>query len=143
MQEAEFIHHVDARFPFADAEQVSALIAQARSISPNALFTIPFEVAFHAKRKGVQVDKLRRIAILDEASAGFEHPLKALVFAVARRVVEEQWLTVDEVRSAIKQIARFPNEFQALNVVSGAGVDYFPEVDADCDRVRTQWKAAK
>lgn len=135
--ENEFIRSIDCRFPYHDRVRARELIEASLAISANAVFTIVHELVLPGH--SVQVAPTVLLELLSELEARFEHPLKALVFAVARRMIRDEPLSQQEVLQAISQVAEHPGEYQALNVISSSGEPDDGIENAD-EKVRAQWQ---
>ena len=130
--ESDFIREVEAGFPYDDARAAAALIQRACAVSANAAFTIPYELA--AQRRA---EPETLLLLLDIWSKCFNHPLKALVLRFAQALIGAEALEKSVVLDAMDIVAKFPGQYQALNVIYFTHRD--PELDAAYDDILSVW----
>lgn len=140
--EVTFEAKIDARFPYDDKATSSALIAEACSISLNALYCVLDEICRPPKSSGVTEQRQREL--IAEWSSAFEHELKAPLVRCANALVSGQALKWRDAVSVIEDVGRFEAQRAALSVAYFAGDCDSDEGDAALDsaqrRVREAWE---
>lgn len=139
MSEQEFYLRVDCNFPYHDPPEAARLTKLACSISSNAAFLVVHELA--RVPAGAQVDPQILLGMLRDVDDCLDHPLKPQVFTIARRMIMGDKLALPEVLQVMHQLAAYPNEYPALNVVYFSGAEAWDEVEALYDRIVSDWKA--
>lgn len=115
MTEADFIAAFESDFPYENPELARSLIQQAVACSPNAAFFIALKLVRPPQER--RVAATRRLELLSVLRAQLKHPLASLVLGVAERIIYGQRLHPDEVCRHIYEVAAFPGEYAALNIV--------------------------
>jgi hypothetical protein len=139
--EDELIRDVDAGFPYADPAGATALIKRAVAISPNAAFTIPYELAVRPRSAAAEVDEDTLLLLLEIWSTLFRHPLTALVRSFAELMIRGRTIGEAETLAAMDAIAKHQGQYQALNVAYFSQRPPGPAVDAAYDRIQAEWTA--
>ncbi|MEZ6037401.1 MAG: SMI1/KNR4 family protein [Planctomycetota bacterium] len=113
--EEEFHNSIDCCFPYLDRAAAQALIDEALTISPAAVFDVVHELA--RRPRSSNVPDAVCLALLDRIAGRVEHPLAAAVISVARRMVAREVLPFPECEALMRRIATFPGQWAALHVV--------------------------
>jgi hypothetical protein len=140
MNEIEFIDGIDCKFPFDDMAACKRLIKQALSISSNAAFMILHEIARAPRGKKVSVERLYEI--LEVWDQEFEHPLKSLLIGITHTMLKNQDLPVEDVLSAMDEIAKYRYEYSALNIAYFSCDDIDNIVDDKWQSIVNNWENA-
>ena len=140
MTEDEFISLIDCHFPYHDTADSHRMIELGCAISPNAAFTIVYELARVPASVVVESNKL--LGLLQDVESRFEHPLKESVIRVARRLISGMRLSLPEVMGAMRDVGHFRNQYQALNVIYSSGEEAWDEIDVLYKEITQLWKDA-
>ena len=141
MSEEDFYYLVDCSFPYHDPAEAARLTDLACSISSNAAFTIAHELA--RVPAGKDVDPQVLLGMLARLDACLDHPLKPPVLSVARRMIVGDALPLPEVLAAMREVAAYPDEYQALNVVYFSGQEMWDEVEALYEEIVGGWRSRR
>jgi hypothetical protein len=141
-EEAQLISDVDAKFPYEDAKAAASLMKRACSISSNAAFTIPYELAVRPRSAELEVEPETVLLLLDIWARLFEHPLKVMILRFAQAMVRGEPMPLTVALDAMDLVAKYPGEYQALNVVyfSQRNTGNDAEVDALYNAVHAAWE---
>ena len=138
MTEEEFISSIDCRFPYMDTGKALKLVDQACSISANAAFMVVSELACPPHSAFAPAEQ--RHLLLDRIDALLSHPLKDAVIPFARRRINCDRITGAESASAMRFVARFRNEYNALAIVCWSSADDTAQIDDLYDEIVHGWK---
>lgn len=138
MEEREFIESIDCRFPYSDRESALRLIKAACSISSNAAFAVAQELARPPRSIAVGRDVLH--GLLGELEMQFEHPLKSVIFPIARRMIDGEEISVPESLAAMRQVEPFAHQVNALAIPYHACDDLEGEADRAWEEIVVSWK---
>lgn len=140
--EVPFEAKIDARFPYENRAASTALIAEAREISLNAVFYVLDELCRPPASSAVSKD--RQNELVAEWSSTFEHELKEPLVRCANALISGQALPWPDAVSVIEQIGRFEAQRAALSVAYFSGDCDSEEGDEAlelaCHRVRQAWE---
>ena len=137
-EEVAFIERIDCCFPYAETDKAQRLIAEACSLSPNAVFTVLYELAC-APATALATQQPRR-ALLSCVEAQFTHPLLPLLADIARRMIDRDALPVSDAIAAMRAVAAYRNEYAALNIPYMSCDDVNGEADAVYNQVVQAWQ---
>lgn len=124
--EASIIERMDREFPCADVRLLRVLVTQACWLSPNAAFAIVNKLA--RAPADSPLTPSTRLALLDLVASQFHHPLVTTVLPIARRMIAKEPVSAAESVSAMRAVAAFPGQHEALSIASFC-------TDADADEV--------
>lgn len=141
MTEAEFADLIDARFPYRDWSRARALIDQSFAISSNAAFIALEEICRppFADQRVPQTTLKELFAYWREKSS---HPLSERVGASARALIEGQSIPPGHVQRAMDEIASWPGQYAALNIVCFSADPDDEAADARQKHIRADWDRA-
>jgi len=143
-QEQAFSERIDCKFPYLDASQAAALIAEARSISTNAEFCVLYEIISPPASEGLLKRTQRELlaAWIENASS----PTAARIADLASQVINSGKVPLGAALDAIHKVAATERQYAALAVVSHLG--YAGSDGNDCElidtleqQVRMRWDA--
>jgi hypothetical protein len=121
-REELFLETFDARFPYYDEENASALIREGAAISLNAACCVLNEICRPPISKAVTKD--RQHELLDEWAEAVRHELIAFVLPCAQMLIEGDRLPWAEAVEIMEQVGAYDAQRAALNIVYFSG---------DCD----------
>ncbi|WP_427968786.1 hypothetical protein [Altererythrobacter sp.] len=141
-REERFLETFDARFPYCDEENASALIREGATISLNAAFCVLNEICRPPLSKAVTKD--RQHELLEEWAEAVRHELVALVLPCAQVLIKGDRLPWTEAVEVMERVGEYDAQRAALNIVYFSG---------DCDdkagdvalnlahsRIRARWE---
>jgi hypothetical protein len=140
MTETEFIETIDCRFPYADETKWRSLIGTGTSISANAAFMVLHEICRPPRSCDVPVEL--RQQMLGEWATSFRHPLVATVLPVAKAMVCNQEISLEQSMQTMREIAAYPNQFWALSIAYFACDDPTGQVDVLHQKIIDGWGTA-
>lgn len=140
MSEAAFIARIDCRFPYHDDAAGLALIDEAVAWSANACFAILEELA--RPPRSAAADEATRLRWMDALAERFDHPLKTLLFDLARALVLGRRVALRTALDAAEAIGAHPGQYAALNLAYFAASDEADEaLTRACDAIREAWSS--
>ena len=138
VREAEFISNIDCKFPYTSKKLALSLIDNGLAISSNCAFKIVAEIMYLPKSIKVRSDILTELLTYTEQK--FQHPLKELMFEIARRKIGGYQINVDEVINKMDYVANYTDQFEALNILYFASVIHEESIDLKYEEVIMRWK---
>jgi hypothetical protein len=137
--EREFVDSIDCRFPYGDPGTARRLIAEGCAISANAAFAVAHELA--RPGRGVDAPVGARLEPLGVLQRSVAHPLSGAVLEVARRMILEQHLPVEEAVMVMEQVSAYPGEYAALSLVCMSCDDRDGAADRRYEAIVGAWQA--
>lgn len=137
MTEAEFIEAIDCRFPYAAPLQWKRLNARAARISPNASFMVVHELC--RPPRGDRTSVLARRKILEHLSWRFRHPLMSSLRSLIEVVMRGELVSVATAAAAMRRVARYPFQFNALAICYFACDDKNGRLDQLYESIVDRW----
>jgi hypothetical protein len=138
--EAAFAAKIDCRFPYADRDLATALIAEGWSLSAEAAFGILHEIC--QKPRSEAVSRKRQYELVVEWLALGSHPLQQHLLPCAHALIEGSKVPWPDAVSVMDEIAGYNGQYSALNIALFAG-DRDHEGDAQLeaahDRITAAW----
>ncbi|MER9579639.1 hypothetical protein NKJ09_28870 [Mesorhizobium sp. M0189] len=139
--EVPFELSIDARFPYADPNSASAVIAQGWSISLNAAFYVLHELCRPPVTEAVSKERL--LELVEEWSLGPDHPLKQPMLRCARALIQNEPLPWREASAVMQEIGHYDGQRAALAIAYFAGDSSTSEGDTALNntdhRIRETW----
>ena len=86
-------------------------------MSSNAIFTVIEELCRIPYSQRSEVSNEILLDLLTLASNKFDHPLKQMITEIARKMIIEEDLTVDEAIEKMRIVGKFPGQYAALSIV--------------------------
>jgi len=117
MNEREFLELIDCNFPYGDEHRSIELIDRSLSISPNAVFAVVEEICRVPVSERQNVSEAFLLELLNVIDDRFRHPIKDLVFDVARILIRKGEISVDDAILKMEEIVRYPDAFSARSIV--------------------------
>ncbi|MES2679033.1 MAG: hypothetical protein V4635_04075 [Bacteroidota bacterium] len=142
MLELAFIDGVDGNFPYSNRKECLKLIDEAIGISPNCVFAVVEEIGRIPDEEREQVPFLQLTELLKLIEKKFDHPMKATVLKVARRMLNQEETPVEEVVANMEALKKFPRQFAALNIFYYSSFDESGKRDEAWDGVIREWDNA-
>jgi len=136
--EERFIRKVDCRFPYGDLEQGFALAREACSIGPNCAFMVMYELA--RPGRGARAREADRLAVLDHLASLFQHPLARRMVELTRRLIQGERGSVAEGVDAIRAVAPYPHQYNALALACSWPNKWDEVLDVECERIEASWQ---
>jgi hypothetical protein len=140
MNEVEFIEAIDCRFPYGNQAKARELIELGARISPNASFMVLHEICRPPKAA-----KEGSLVLLELAAAWegtFEHPLVSIVLPIAKSMIQDKLISVGEAMVAMREVAVYKDQFNALAIPYLACDDEKGEADALHKEITHAWQGA-
>ena len=137
--ETKFIDKIDSKFPYSDTKVSKNLIEEAKSISPNAVFTIIEEIARIpiSEREKVSESELKNL--LNQTISNFKHPLLDHLLPTIDLMIENKEQTVDNAIILMNEIENYPGLWGALSLVYFSCDDVNGIADQKFDKIREKW----
>lgn len=117
MTEKEFLELIDCNFPYGDRQRCVELIDRSLSISPNAVFAVVEEICRIPGSERQNVSETFLLELLNGIDNKFEHPIKGLVFEVARVLIKRGKISVDDAVLKMEEIVKYQDAFSARSIV--------------------------
>jgi hypothetical protein len=140
MTESEFIRSIDCQLPYGNLEKVRSLIEQANGISSNAVFMVLHEICRPPRREVIDLNA--RLELLANWSQSVEHPLSATLLPIAKSMIRGEDVPPGAAVAAMREVAQFPNQYNALAIPYFSCNDVDGEVDALHKRITNAWAGA-
>tara|TARA_Y100000739_G_C20382694_1_gene361966 strand:- start:184 stop:648 length:465 start_codon:yes stop_codon:yes gene_type:complete len=137
--ETQFIDKIDSKFPYSDVKLSKSLIEEAKSISPNAVFTIIEEIARISVSDRKKVSESQLKILLNQTTSNFEHPLLGHVLPTVVLMIENKEQTVDNAIILMNEIENYPGLWGALSLVYFSCDDVNGIADQKFDEIREKW----
>lgn len=142
LQELEFIDKIDSNFPYHDHAQCLKLIDEAISISPNAVFAVVEEICRIPDEDRENTSFLFLNDLLKTIDKKFEHPLKDLVFKIAKRMLQQEETPVEEAALNLERVRKYPMQYSAMNILYYSCFDDEGKLDQVWDSIIKEWDDA-
>lgn len=140
MNEVEFIEAIDCRFPYGDQAKAQELIELAARISPNASFMVLHEIC--RPPKGTKESSLVLLELATSWEGSIEHPLVSVVLPIAKSMIQDKLISVGVAIAAMREIAFYKGQYNALAIPYLACDDEDGEADALHREVTHAWQSA-
>lgn len=137
--ETEFAERIDCSFPYADERAASSIVEEACRLSANACFLVAHELA--RPPRSADAPSEARLHLLAELRLGFQHPLRELVLNVAESMIRGRDFAVPEALILLQKVAVHRGQYNALNIVYFSCDDANDIVNAEYNRIVTEWTA--
>ncbi len=137
MTESEFIRSIDCQLPYGNLELVRSLIEQAKGISCNAVFMVLHEICRPPRRE--QIDLNARLELLAVWSQAVEHSLNNTLLPIAESIIRGDDVTPGVAAKAMREVAQFPNQHNALAISYFSCDDVDGEVEALHQTITSAW----
>lgn len=139
LQELEFIDKIDGNFPYHDHAECLRLIDEAIRISPNCVFAVVEEICRIPDEERENTSFLFLNDLIKTIEKKFEHPLKELVFAVAKRMLKQEETPVEEAGKNLEQVRPYPRQYAAMNILYYSCFDDEGKLDKVWDSIIKEW----
>ena len=137
MTEGEFISEIDCRFPYDDWDKCILLMEMGASISSNSAFMVLHEICRAPRSESGRC----LVALLEAWKERFNHPLVRVVLPSAEALMLGKSLPVDDVLNAMREIANFRGQYNALAISHfAADEEGGDEVQALYDEIVLAWR---
>lgn len=140
MSEVEFIEAIDCRFPYGDQAKARELIELGVRISPNASFMVLHEIC--RPPRAVKRDPLALLELAASWEGTFQHPLVCVVLPIAKSMIQDQLVSVGEAMAAMREVAVYRGQYNALAIPYLACDDDNGEADALHKEITRAWRSA-
>ncbi|MES2842954.1 MAG: hypothetical protein V4794_21985 [Pseudomonadota bacterium] len=140
MNEVEFIEAIDCRFPYGDQARARELIELGARISPNASFMVLHEIC--RPPEGAKEDSLVLLELASSWEGIFEHPLVFVVLPIARSMIQDKLIPVGVAMAAMREVAFYKDQYNALAIPYLACDDKKGEADALHREITHAWQSA-
>ena len=137
--ETKFINKIDCKFPYYDSKASKSLIEEAKSISPNAVFTIIEEIARVPVSDRGKVSEFELKNLLKQTISNFKHPLLVNLLPTVDLMIENKEQTVDNAIILMNEIENYPGMWGALSLVYFSCDDVNGIVDQKFDEIKLKW----
>jgi len=137
MTEEEFIASIDCRFPYDTPREWRRLIAVARNISPNAVFMIIHELCRPPRSSSVSATT--RLRIYRCVQQRFRHPFLTRLDLLFSTAISGEMVSVGTAGAAMRQAARYRNQYNALAICYFSCNDQFGRTEALYDAITAGW----
>lgn len=117
MTEREFLELIDCNFPYGDKQRCVELIDRSLLISPNAVFAVVKEICRIPVSERQNASETFLLELLNVVDNKFEHPIKKLVFDVARILIKRGEISVHDAVSKMEEIVKHQDVFSARSIV--------------------------
>jgi hypothetical protein len=138
MTEAEFIAHIDCKFPYHDLVRAVSLIEIGCSISSNAGFAILHELIYLPSSQRLEMEL--RIRLLTLLRTHLLHPLVQPVSILAEQCIAGNEVTVANAIAVMRIIGPFTGQYSALAIAYMSCNDLEGEAEAVYDEIVRTWK---
>jgi hypothetical protein len=139
VKELEFIDKIDCNFPYHDHQTCLNLIDEALGISPNSVFAVVEEICRIPDEERENTPFLFLMDLLKTIDRKFEHPLKELVFKVAKRMIKQEETSVEETALNIEQVRPHVRQYAALNIIYYSCFDDEGKLNKAWDSIIREW----
>lgn len=140
MNEVEFIEAIDCRFPYGDQAKARELIELGARISSNASFMVLHEIC--RPPKGAKVGSLVLLDLAASWEGIFGHPLVLVVLPIARSMIQDKLIPVGVAMAAMREVALYKDQYNALAIPYLACDDEKGEADALHIEITQAWQSA-
>jgi hypothetical protein len=137
--EIQFLDKIDCNFPYLDRQESLRLIAQASTLSTNALFSVIEELCRIPESQRSTVSTETLLNLLTVAASKLNHPLKEIIVDTADKMIRRQELTVDEAISKIQTVQKNPGQFAALSILYFSCDDKDGKLEPIWDNIINEW----
>ena len=137
--EFKFIDKINCNFPYSDRKACESLIEEAKSISPNAVYTVIEEIARIPVSDRNKVSELELMSLLQSIIDDFEHPLLDCLLPTVELMLENKVQTVDNAILLMNEIENYPGIWGALSLVYFSCDDVYGIADRKYDEIREKW----
>jgi len=139
LAEDAFIQRIRHELRVEEEALTRTMITQACWLSPNAAFAIVREIA--QAPIGSPASSSARLAYLDIVASELHHPLVTTILPIARRILEQRFISPSEAVVSMREVARFPGQEEALRIAAFCSDRGAAEVEHELQRIRDQWLA--
>jgi len=108
---------IDCCFPYGNKERCIELIDQSLSISPNAVYKVVEEICRIPASERQNVSETFLLELLNVIDNKFEHPVKDLVFEVARVLIKKGEISVDDAILKMEELVKYKDAFSARSIM--------------------------
>ena len=136
MDEIQFIKSIDASFPYDDEEKWMDLIIKGGQVSENASFMVLHEICRAPKEVAAEL----RLKMLYEWDKRYTHPIKELVLASGKAIIEGRDIPVETAMDYLIQISKFKGLYNALAIVYFSCDDMDGNVDDLYNQIINVWE---
>jgi hypothetical protein len=143
MNESEFDQLIDCNFPYHDRQEASHLIDMACQISTEAAFMVAHELARPPYSDVDKIDPLVLLEMLSELENKFDHPIKAVIFSICRKMIQRQHLSGEEALAVLNYLKVYPGQFSAAAIVYFSCNDdlYMDQIDQEFQLLIQSWNS--
>ena len=140
MDREEFSYAIDCKFPYTDSARAHELIVIGCELSADAAFEVVHELA--RPGRGDDAPIASRHSLLATVDGLLDHPAKAVVFPIARRMIDGEVVSVEEAVSAVERLAPHAEIWSALSTIYSSCDDPDGVMEAAYEAVKAKWIAA-
>jgi hypothetical protein len=140
MTEAEFIESIDARFPYGDEGEWRRLIDEGAAISPNAAFMTLHEIC--RPPRSTRMPESAQYRMLEYWMGRVKHPLADPVAKLAKAMIEQRDLPVEDAVAVMEEVRQFPGEYNALAIVYFSCDDVEGVADSLYQQIVREWESS-
>lgn len=134
-----FIDRIDCKFPYQDREECLRLIDEAATLSTNAMFSVIEEICRIPISEKQKVTTSFLLDLLKLSAKRLDHPLKEMVLDTAEKMVKGEELDVNEVKTKMGIIKKYPGQYAALSILYFSCDDKEEKLEPVWDNILTEW----
>lgn len=138
-KESKFIDKIDCKLPYYDLKACESLIDEAKSISPNAVFTVIEEIVRIPVSDRDKVSELELKNLLQKIISDFKHPLLDRILPTLDLMIQNKEQTVENTILLMNEIENYPGLWGALSLVYFSCDDIEGIADRKYDEIREKW----
>jgi hypothetical protein len=136
----EFYYSIDCNFPYHDESEWKRIIQQSIEIGDDAPFMVLHEICrVPASEK---IEEAKHLEMYNYWKESFSSPVQEIVEPASLTYINKGELTDNEALEIMVKLSKFPNSYNALQVVLFSCPDDEELVDGKYEEIVSMWKSA-
>ena len=136
----EFYYSIDCNFPYHDENEWKRIIQQSIEIGDDAPFMVLHEICrVPASEK---IEESKHLEMYNYWKESFSSPVQEIVEPASLTYINKGELTDNEALVIMVKLSKFPNSYNALQVVLFSCPDDEELVDGKYEEIVSMWKSA-
>jgi hypothetical protein len=136
----EFYYSIDCNFPYHDESEWKRIIQQSIEIGGDAPFMVLHEICrVPASEK---IEEAKHLEMYNYWKESFSSPVQEIVEPASLSYINKRELTDNEALEIMVKLSKFPNSYNALQVVLFSCPDDEELVDEKYEDIVSMWKSA-
>lgn len=136
----EFYYSIDCNFPYHNESEWKRIIQQSIEIGGDAPFMVLHEICRVPASE--EIEEAKHLQVYYFWKESFSSPVQKIVEPAALSYINKEELTDNEALEIMVKLSKFPNSYNALQVVLFSCPDDEELVDEKYEEIVSMWKSA-